>query len=42
MVLSLLLLSACGQKGPLFLPTGASAPAKASTTAPQQNSPVQR
>ncbi|WP_236574170.1 LPS translocon maturation chaperone LptM [Hydrogenophaga sp. PBL-H3] len=43
--MSLLLLSACGQKGPLYLPTPAQTPASAGTTqvtpAPQ-SSPVQR
>jgi predicted small lipoprotein YifL len=42
MVLGLLLLSACGQKGPLYLPTGAPAPTTANTTAPQQSNPVPR
>ncbi|MBT9465742.1 lipoprotein [Hydrogenophaga sp.] len=32
MVISLLLLTACGQKGPLYLPTPAPAPASATPT----------
>ncbi|PZO11233.1 MAG: hypothetical protein DCF26_21930 [Burkholderiales bacterium] len=43
--LGLLLLSACGQKGPLYLPTAAPAPASANPTQSSptpQSSPVQR
>ncbi|MFW2355065.1 LPS translocon maturation chaperone LptM [Hydrogenophaga sp.] len=44
MVLSLLLLSACGQKGPLYLPTSNTTPANANTTqnAPLPNAPAPR
>ncbi|MDP2015185.1 lipoprotein [Hydrogenophaga sp.] len=43
--LSLLLLSACGQKGPLYLPTAAPAPVSANptqATPATQGSPAQR
>ncbi|MFN7120622.1 MAG: LPS translocon maturation chaperone LptM [Hydrogenophaga sp.] len=42
MVLGVLLLSACGQKGPLYLPTGAPAPASVNTVTPPQSSPAPR
>ncbi|MDP1684425.1 MAG: lipoprotein [Polaromonas sp.] len=42
--LSVLLLSACGQKGPLFLPTAEPKPASSNPTppAPPPGTPVQR
>ena len=40
MVLGLLLLSACGQKGPLYLPAATVTPASASTTPNAPTTPV--